>query len=148
MCLGVTCHLHCWQNDREILRATAVTRGWSRHQIKSQHTKLTLEKKILLPGFELTTFQSRVRRSYQQAILAPQYYNNDIPALNIIIIMIFIQPYQNRTFFLFHTKNNNNKNNKNWNGERMQWYMLQNTEGEKTSTTKNWGNHKKTKKKF
>ena len=36
---------------------------------KSQHTKLTLEKKILLPllpGFELTTF--RVRRSYQQAI--------------------------------------------------------------------------------
>ena len=32
---------------------------------KSQHTKLTLEKKILpllLPGFELATFRSRVRR--------------------------------------------------------------------------------------
>ena len=41
---------------------------------KSQHTKLTLEKKILpplLPGFELTTFRSRVRRSNQQAIPAP-----------------------------------------------------------------------------
>ena len=38
---------------------------------KSQHTKLTLEKKILLRGFELTTFQSRVQRSYQHAILAP-----------------------------------------------------------------------------
>ena len=38
---------------------------------KSQHTKFTLEKKILpplLPGFELATFRSRVRRSNQQAI--------------------------------------------------------------------------------
>ena len=42
---------------------------------KSQHTKLTLEKKILpplLPGFELATFQSWVRCSYQQAIPAPK----------------------------------------------------------------------------
>ena len=40
---------------------------------KSQHTKLTLEKKILqplLPGFELATFRSRLRRFYQQAIPA------------------------------------------------------------------------------
>ena len=38
---------------------------------KSQHTKLTLEKKILpplLPGFEFATFRSRVRRSNKQAI--------------------------------------------------------------------------------
>ena len=38
---------------------------------KSQHTKLALAKKILpplLPGFELATFRSRVRRSYQQVI--------------------------------------------------------------------------------
>ena len=27
-CLGVTCHLHFWQNDRGLLHATAVTRGW------------------------------------------------------------------------------------------------------------------------
>ena len=42
---------------------------------KSQHTKLTLEKKILpplTPGFELATFRSRVRRSNQQAIPAAQ----------------------------------------------------------------------------
>ena len=25
--LAVTCHLHLWQNDRDLLRATAVTRG-------------------------------------------------------------------------------------------------------------------------
>ena len=29
-CLAVTCHLHFWQNDRDLLRATAVTRGWER----------------------------------------------------------------------------------------------------------------------
>ena len=29
-CLAVTCHLHFWQNDRDLLRATAVTRGFER----------------------------------------------------------------------------------------------------------------------
>ena len=46
------------------------------------HTKFTLAKEILpplLPGFELSTFRSRVQRSNQQAIPAPgqrysQYY--------------------------------------------------------------------------
>ena len=33
-CLGVTCHLHFWQNDRALLRATAVTRGWNGHRIR------------------------------------------------------------------------------------------------------------------
>ena len=45
---------------------------------KSQHTKLTLEKKILpplLPGFELAIFRSRVRRFNQRAI--PVWNNND-----------------------------------------------------------------------
>ena len=45
--------------------------GVERTSNKSQHTKLTLEKKILpplLPGFELATFRSRVGRAYQQAI--------------------------------------------------------------------------------
>ena len=30
--LAVTCHLHIWQNDRDLLRATAVTRGWNRYR--------------------------------------------------------------------------------------------------------------------
>ena len=45
---------------------------------KSQHTKLTLEKKILpplLPGFELATFRSRVPPSNQQAIQSFQLDN-------------------------------------------------------------------------
>ena len=42
--LAVTCHLHSWQNDRGLLRATAVTRGWNGYRNKSQHRKSTLEK--------------------------------------------------------------------------------------------------------
>ena len=73
-CLAVTCHLHFWQNDRDFLRATVVTRGWNGYRNKSQHRKSTLEKKILPPfqqGFEPATFQSRVRCSNRWAIPAP-----------------------------------------------------------------------------
>ena len=34
-CLAVTCHLHLWQNDRDLLRAAAVTRGWNGYRNKS-----------------------------------------------------------------------------------------------------------------
>ena len=74
-CLAVTCHLHFWQNDRGLLRATAVTRGWNGYRNKSQHRKFTMEKKILPPllqGFEPATFWSRVRRSNHWAIPAPE----------------------------------------------------------------------------
>ena len=73
-CLAVTCHLHFWQNDRDFLRATVVTRGWNGYRNKIQHRKSTLEKKILPPfqqGFEPATLQSRVRRSNHWAIPAP-----------------------------------------------------------------------------
>ena len=73
-CLAVTCHLHFWQNDRDFLCATVVTRGWNGYRNKSQHRKSTLEKKILPPfqqGFEPATFQSRVRCSNHWAIPAP-----------------------------------------------------------------------------
>ena len=74
-CLAVTCHLRFWQDDRGLLRATAVTRGWNGYRNKSQHRKLTLEKKILPPpqqGFEPATFRSRVRTSNHWAIPAPR----------------------------------------------------------------------------
>ena len=75
-CFAVTCHLHFWQNDRDFLCATVVTRVWNGYQNKSQHRKSTLEKKILPPfqqGFEPATFQSRVRRSNHWAIPAPKF---------------------------------------------------------------------------
>ena len=34
-CLAVTCHLRFWQNDRGLLRAAAVTRGWNGYRNKS-----------------------------------------------------------------------------------------------------------------
>ena len=70
-CLGVTCHLHFlpeWPGSFTCHCGNTVV---ERTPNKSQHTKLTLEKKILpplLPGFELATFRSRVRRPYQQAV--------------------------------------------------------------------------------
>ena len=45
-CLAVTFHLDFWQNDRDLLRATAVTRGRNGYRNKSQHRTLTLEKKF------------------------------------------------------------------------------------------------------
>ena len=45
--LPVICHLHFWQNDRDLSRATAVARGSTEHgyRNKSQNRKLTREKK-------------------------------------------------------------------------------------------------------
>ena len=66
VCLAVTCHLHFWQNDWDLLRATAITRELNGYRNKSQHRKSTLEKKILPPLlqiFEPATFQSQVQRS-------------------------------------------------------------------------------------
>ena len=34
-CLAVTCHLHFWQNDQDLLCATAVTQGWNGYQNES-----------------------------------------------------------------------------------------------------------------
>ena len=59
-CLAVTCHLHFWQNDRDLLRATAVTRGWNGYRNRSRHKKVDPGEKILPPllqGLEPATFQ-------------------------------------------------------------------------------------------
>ena len=74
LCLAVTCHLHFWQNDWDLVHAAAVTWGWTWYQNKSQHRRLTPEKKLLpplLPGLEPGPFVSRVRRSNHWAIPAP-----------------------------------------------------------------------------
>ena len=76
-CLGVTCHLHFWQNDQGLLHAAAVTWGWNGHWIRVR-TQLTLEEKILLPlllGFKLATSWSWVRCSYQQAPQIPLFHH-------------------------------------------------------------------------
>ena len=70
-CLDATCHLHFWKKWPGYFTCHCGNMGVEGTPKKSQHTKLTLEKKILpllLLGFELATFRSRVRRSNQQAI--------------------------------------------------------------------------------
>ena len=67
--LAVICRLHFWQNNQDLLCATAVTRGWSSCQNKSECRKLTLEQKILSPfllGLKPTTFWSQVWHSTTQ----------------------------------------------------------------------------------
>ena len=45
-CLGVTFHLHFWQNDRGVLRATAVTRRRNGHRVRvSTQSYLWRERK-------------------------------------------------------------------------------------------------------
>ena len=43
-CLAVTCQLHFWQDDRGLLHATVVTRGWNGYRIRVNTQ--TLEEKI------------------------------------------------------------------------------------------------------
>ena len=69
--------------------------GVERTPNKSQHTKLTVEKKkilpSLLPRFELSTFRSRVRRSNQQAIPAPKLVRfSSTPRLIILTIWLYV----------------------------------------------------------
>ena len=59
VCLAVTCHLHFWRNDQDLLLATVVTQGCNSYWIKSQHGKLTLRRKLsrhFCRGLELVTF--------------------------------------------------------------------------------------------
>ena len=49
-CLAVTCHLHLWQNDWDILRATAVTRGWNGYRSLTERTNTNhVLSKLALP---------------------------------------------------------------------------------------------------
>ena len=91
-CLAVTCHLHFWQNDQDLLHATVVTQGWNGCWNKSQHRKWTLEKKILpllLHGFEPETFQSWFRCSNHWAIPTPNWPEN--VQILLVVPPIFIQ---------------------------------------------------------
>ena len=67
-CLAVTCYLHLWQNEWDLLHATAITWGWNGYPNKSHHRKLTQEKIFFMPllqGLEPATFDSQIWRSNQ-----------------------------------------------------------------------------------
>ena len=112
-CLAATCHLHVWQNDRDVLHATAVTWGWNGYRNKTQHKKSwPRKKKILLPLLqwpEPVTFRSRVQHSNHWAIPALKLITH--PSVNgwkaqsdIIVIMEAVSANLWR-----HTNNNYEK---------------------------------------
>ena len=93
-CLAVTCYLHFWQNDRDLLRTTAVTRRWNGYRNESQHRKLTLEKIILPPllqGFETATFRSRVQPSDHWTIPVHPLWMRD-PRQSVWLLADWITP--------------------------------------------------------
>ena len=77
-CLAVTCHLHFWQNDRDFLRATVVTRGGKNGTDRAE-IRVSTESRPWRRKFSRRssrdsnppTFQSRVRCSNHWAIPAP-----------------------------------------------------------------------------
>ena len=48
--LAVTCHPHFWQNDRDFLRATAVTRGWNGYRESAQKVDPGKENSPVAPA--------------------------------------------------------------------------------------------------
>ena len=69
-CLGITCHLHFWQNDRGLLRATVVTRGWNGHRIRDSTVSSGEENSPAAPA---------AIRSRNLSITSPALYQQAIP---------------------------------------------------------------------
>ena len=54
VCLGVTCHLHFWQNDLDLLCATVVTQGGTDNEIRAQKVDPGEENSPTAPTGTLT----------------------------------------------------------------------------------------------
>ena len=65
VCLTVTCHLHFWQNNRDLLRASAVTGVATDTKIEVCTESLLRRRKVprRWPGNESVIFRQRVRHS-------------------------------------------------------------------------------------
>ena len=93
-CLAVTCHLHFWQNDRDFLRATVVTRGWNGYRNKSQHRKST-------PGEEHSPAVPAGIRTRDLSITSPAALTTELSPLeprvvNDGYILVYFPPIRNR----------------------------------------------------
>ena len=73
VCLAVTCHLQFWENDRDLLRATAVTRGWNAYRRYESAQKVH-------PGEENSPAVPVGTRTRDLSIASPTLYHCAIPA--------------------------------------------------------------------
>ena len=73
-CLGLTCHLHFWQNDRGLLRATTVTLGGTDTELESAHEVNSGEENSPAAPARIQTRNLLIMSLalYQHAISAPQ----------------------------------------------------------------------------
>ena len=91
VCLSVTCHLHIWQNDRDLLRATAVTLGWNVYQNKSQHRNTGEENSPTAP---VGTWSLNI------SITSPALYHWTNPAYHAI----HFYPVSSNHFNTYHSE--------------------------------------------
>ena len=76
VCLGVTCNLHFWQNDRGLLHAPVVTWGWNGHLIRVSTQINSGEKNSPTAPVKIRTHNLLITSPalYQQAILTPRFH--------------------------------------------------------------------------
>ena len=100
-CLGITCHLHFLAEWPGSFTFHCGNKRLERTPNKNHHTKLTLERKILqplLPGFELATFRSRVRRSTNRLSRHTQVEYLPWSEISTLKALVHIR------FYLYNTK--------------------------------------------
>ena len=84
-CLGVTCHLHFWQNDWGILHATAITSGWDRHWIRVRTQSWLWRRKFSNRSCQYSNWQPFVHES--------SALTNKLSQLPLYILAITVSAY-------------------------------------------------------
>ena len=93
------CNLHFWKKDLDLWSVTAVTQGWNRYQTESQHRKLTLEKKILmplLPGLEPVIFFYHEFGTLPLSVFTVSIFNYEY--------VVYVCIFSNTLCFLLHSE--------------------------------------------
>ena len=83
-CLAVTCHLHFWQNDRDFLRATVVTRGWNGYRNNWESAQK------VDPGEENSPAVPAGIRTRDLSITSPVLYPLSYPRPNLFFPVLFL----------------------------------------------------------
>ena len=77
LCSAVTCHLHFWQNDWDLLLATAVTWGCNRYRNKSQSeggerslAAYSIECDVIIWFMQLVLISPPYQTDYMTAVIS------------------------------------------------------------------------------
>ena len=68
VCLAVTCHLHFWQNDPDLLHATVVTQGWNGYRVMTS----IIYNSVHLKGNQIAIypFQKQNKKTHLKTIIS------------------------------------------------------------------------------